>query len=175
MRYVITFRCSGILSSVMREAANQLVPVAEPTMAVVGWREVAHLPLLTPTLVRAKIDTGATTSAIHASGITIAHRADGEAFVSFTLHTTDQSDGQERVSGHPVVAFRFVRSSTGEGEYRPVIRTALVIGQKSFEAEVSLTERDRMGYRMLIGREALRGRFHIDPEGSFLQGKIPKT
>ena len=144
-------------------------PQRAAVLPVVGWRERVLLPELAGSaLVKAKIDTGATTSAIHAERLDLSHGQDGRAFASFELHPTDDKDERVVVERHPVVAFRFVKSSSGHGSYRPVVRTSLSLGSQTFDIDLTLTGRDQMGFRMLIGRAALRGRFHVDPSGSFL-------
>ena len=145
-------------------------------VAVVGWREWALLPALAASsAIKAKIDTGATTSAIHVEKLDLHDAPDGQALASFELDLTKDGDDRVAVEGHPVVAFRFVKSSSGHGSYRPVIRTGLQLGTRVFDIDVTLTGRDQMGFRMLIGRAALRGRFHVDPSGSFLQGEPDLT
>ena len=144
--------------------------------SVVGWRERAFLPELAPgTLIKAKIDTGATTSAIHAEELQINYGLDGQAYATFELYPTKDEKDRVGVERHPIVAFRFVRSSSGHGSYRPVIRTPLSLGSQVFDIDITLAARDQMGFRMLIGRAALRGRFHVDPDGSFLLGKPKRT
>ncbi len=138
---------------------------------VVGWREWALLPALTASSpIKVKIDTGATTSAIHVEELELHDAADGQAFASFELNLTDDPQHHVAIEQHPVIAYRFVKSSSGHGSYRPVIRTELQMGLSVFDIDITLTGRDQMGFKMLIGRAALRGRFHVDPSGSFLQG-----
>lgn len=148
------------------------VPRTAAALPVVGWREWVQLPQLAGSaIVKAKIDTGATTSAIHAEHLDLDHGEDGRAFASFELHPTDDENERVVVERHPVVAFRFVKSSSGHGSYRPVIRTSMSLGSQTFDIDLTLTGRDQMGFRMLLGRAALRGRFHVDPSGSFLRGE----
>ena len=142
-----------------------------PALPVVGWREWTYVPRLLEIPVKAKIDTGATTSTIHAANLVVAHDDSGQAFASFELHPNEKSNEVVRVADHPVIAFRFVRSSSGHGSYRPVIRTLLTVGNRSFSADITLAAREQMGFRMLLGRAALRGRFQVDPSSSFLQGE----
>ena len=140
-------------------------------LPVLGWREWTQIPRLVDVPVKAKIDTGATTSAIHAANLVVAHDDSGQAFASFDLHANEKSNQVVKVADHPVIAFRFVRSSSGHGSYRPVIRTLLTVGNRSFSADITLAAREQMGFRMLLGRAALRGRFQVDPSSSFLQGE----
>jgi len=146
-------------------------PEPKPAPSVVGWREWALLPALTAsTAVKVKIDTGATTSAIHVENLELHDSENGQAFASFDLNLTDSIEEIAVVEQHPVVAYRFVKSSSGHGSYRPVIRTQLQLGETAFDVDITLTGRDQMGFKMLVGRAALRGRFYVDPSGSFLQG-----
>jgi hypothetical protein len=121
--------------------------------------------------VKAKIDTGARTSSLHAFDLTVTTGGDGPV-AEFEIHPIQRSrDHAVRVS-HPVRGFRNVRSSSGHREERPVIRTRISLGAQEFFLDLTLTSRDEMGFRMLLGRAALRRRFWIDPAGSFLQPKL---
>jgi len=134
---------------------------------VVGWREWLELPDLCPTAIKAKVDTGARTSALHAFGLRV-EDVDGTAMVSFGLHPIQRSAaGAVRVS-RPVTEFRKVRSSNGRVENRPVIITPVRLGEALWPVELTLTSRDAMGFRMLLGRAALRGRFLVDPGRSYV-------
>jgi hypothetical protein len=117
--------------------------------------------------VKAKVDTGAKSSSLHAWDITI---DEANAVVRFTLHPLQDDDSLVIAATAPLLEHREVRSSNGEVELRPVIRTrAVVLGQEVF-IDLSLTSRDEMGFRMLLGRSAVRRRFVIDPGKSFLGG-----
>jgi hypothetical protein len=138
----------------------------------IGWREWVALPELGVASVKVKIDTGARSSSLHAWDVTVVEGAGraGLARVRFVLHPR-QRDMDETVEAEAdLVAVRAVRSSNGEVESRPVIRTRVVIGGRRFPIELTLTRRDEMGFRMLLGRRALRRRFVIDPGRSFLCG-----
>lgn len=134
----------------------------------VGWREWIALPELGITRVKAKIDTGARTSALHAEDlreVTI----DGAPGLEFTVRPEQGVDAAPIRCSAPLIDRREVRSSSGEAGLRPVILTSATIGGITFPLELTLTARDRMGFRMLIGRTALRRRFVVDPGRSFLQ------
>jgi hypothetical protein len=139
----------------------------------IGWREWVALPELGVSAVKAKIDTGARSSSLHAWDVTIVEangRGPRRARVRFVLHPR-QRDLAETVEAEvDLVAVRAVRSSNGEVENRPVIRTPVVIDGRRYAIELTLTRRDEMGFRMLLGRRALRRRFVIDPGRSFLCG-----
>jgi hypothetical protein len=139
----------------------------------IGWREWVALPELGVGSVKAKIDTGARSSSLHAWDLTIVdtdRHGRHRPRVRFVLHPR-QGDMDETVEAEAeLVALRAVRSSNGEVETRPVIRTPVVVGRRRFAIELTLTRRDEMGFRMLLGRRALRRRFVIDPGHSFLCG-----
>ncbi len=134
----------------------------------VGWREWVSLPELGGgATVKAKIDTGARTSAIHATRFRRLD-VDGHAWVSFLLHP-DHNDPERTVEAQArLVDKRAVRSSSGAEEERFVIRTPMLLHGVRYDVEVTLTERADMGFRMLVGRRALRRRFLVDPGRSYL-------
>jgi hypothetical protein len=117
--------------------------------------------------VKAKVDTGAKSSSLHAWDIRV---DENSGVVGFNLHPLQDDESDVIVASAPLVEHREVRSSNGDVERRPVIRTcALVLGQP-FEIELSLTSRDDMEFRMLLGRSAVRRRFVVDPGRSFVGG-----
>lgn len=134
---------------------------------VVGWREWAGLPGLGIARVKAKLDTGARTSALHANSIE-PFETGGADWVRF-----DVTGEAVHVPWHeaPVADRRSVRSSNGETELRFVIRTDLALAGRTWPVEVTLTNRERMELPMLIGREALAGRILVDAERSWLWGR----
>lgn len=138
---------------------------------MVGWREWITLPELGGVTVKAKIDTGARTSALHAWKITPVS-IDGVDCVSFELHPL-QHDNQTIVNCvSPLVDHRVVKSSSGHRQHRYVISTLAQLGDYQWHIELSLTRRDEMGFRMLLGRAALSKRFLVDPGRSFLAGRL---
>lgn len=139
----------------------------------VGWREWVYLPELSPWPLKAKIDTGARTSALHAYGLTVTME-DDIAWARFQMHPIQRSSEGASVARCRVIGFRRVRSSTGHSQTRPVIRTPLRIGQHELPIEVTLTPRDQMGFRLLLGRSAIRRRFVVDPGRSFLHA-LPQS
>lgn len=139
----------------------------------VGWREWVRLPELGGPWVKAKIDTGARSSSLHAFELERFER-DGAPWVRFALHPRQRTaKGSVQVEA-PLADERSVKSSSGESDLRPVIRTALRLGGTERPIDLTLTRRDAMGFRMLIGREALRGVFSVEPDRSFVTGKPPK-
>jgi hypothetical protein len=117
--------------------------------------------------VKAKVDTGAKSSSLHAWDIEVDQTTD---IVGFNLHPLQDDESVVISATAPLVEHREVRSSNGEVELRPVIRTsALVLGQQ-LHIDLSLTSRDEMGFRMLLGRSAVRRHFVVDPGRSFVGG-----
>ncbi len=137
---------------------------------VVGWREWLWLPdLLGSEAVKAKVDTGARTSAIHAWDVERSERA-GDTWLAFSLHPR-QHDGEHVVRAEArLVEERPVRSSNGEVEHRPVVETTLALGGERYAIELTLTNRDQMGFRMLLGRTGMAEHLLVDPGASYLLG-----
>jgi len=132
---------------------------------VVGWRERVDLPDLGLRGVKAKVDTGARSSCLHADDIAIFRRR-GVDWVSFTYRSTPESRG--RAIKVELLDMRWVKSSNGQREHRPVVRTHVHLGSQTWACDVTLSARWNMGFPMLLGREALRRRFLINPGRSFL-------
>ncbi|RMH38172.1 MAG: ATP-dependent zinc protease [Deltaproteobacteria bacterium] len=141
---------------------------------VVGWREWIRLPDLGPALVKAKVDTGARTSALHATDVEIVRTRAGEV-VRFTWWPKQRTHRGAARATAPLVGYRAVTSSSGHTERRPVIRTRVDIGGDVWPIELTLTRRDVMGFRMLLGRQALRGHAIVDPARSFVTRKVRAT
>ena len=144
------------------------MPRPKREKAVVGWREWAALPELGVERIKVKIDTGARTSALHAYRIK-PFRRNGTRLARFYLHPVQHRRRPEVLCEAPIVDERVVTSSNGTEEHRYVIRTPLKIGEMEWPIEVTLTNRDEMGFRMLLGRQALRKRLIVDPGTSFRQ------
>jgi len=140
---------------------------------IVGWREWVSLPGLDVSWIKAKIDTGARTSSLHAFDLEEIQRGD-LAVVRFGVHPWQDADEDAVVVECPIHDRRSVRSSSGHTEQRIVVLMGVVLRGRMVMAEVTLTNRDEMGFRMLIGREALRQGFIVDSARSFLGGRAPK-
>lgn len=137
---------------------------------VVGWREWVLLTGLGCDVpVKAKIDTGAATSALHAPQLAVVER-DGDPWAMFTLHPHQRVSRESARVEAPIVDERRVRSSNGVSELRPVIETAIAVGDRRWTVQFTLTRRDTMGFRMLLGRRALRRRALVDPSRSYAAG-----
>lgn len=140
----------------------------------IGWREWLLLPEFTDIPLKAKVDTGARTSALHAFGLHI-DEADGVTIARFELHPHQRSGTDPVTVESPVQSFRKVKSSNGKVERRPVIRTMASVGDLAWPIDITLTRRDAMGFRLLLGRAAIRRRFVVDPGRSFVTGtSVPK-
>ncbi len=139
----------------------------------IGWREWIALPELGVTQIKAKVDTGARSSSLHAWEIEEFSR-DGAAWVRFVLHPLQRSIERTIRAEAKLLEYRPVRSSTGHQSLRPVIVTPIVLLGQVWSIELTLAGRDEMGFRMLLGREAVRNRFLVDPGASYLGGKPKK-
>ena len=137
---------------------------------ILGWREWAVLPELGIAGVKAKVDTGARTSTLHAFDVRITRRGK-QRFARFKVHPVQRDSNFTIEAKAPLVDKRTVRNSGGGEEMRPVIVTTLEMLGQRWPIEITLTRRDVMGFRMLIGREALRGRALVDSGSSYLSGK----
>lgn len=147
-----------------------MITLLSPGLLTIGWREWVALPELGIRSIKAKIDTGAKTSALHAFDIELFTRR-GVDFVSFKIHPLQRNRYYTVVSEARLVGNRRVKSSGGHESDRPVIKTRVCIGPHSIIAELTLAGRDAMGFRMLLGRDAIKHRFLIDANRSFLIGK----
>tara|TARA_R110000787_G_scaffold20281_27_gene60459 strand:+ start:72 stop:488 length:417 start_codon:yes stop_codon:yes gene_type:complete len=132
---------------------------------IIGWREWVALPELGVDRIKAKIDTGARTSAIHAFSI---DRISASR-VRFAMNP-DQRGNREIWVERDIVDERWVTDSGGHREFRPVISSALVLAGQRWNIEITLSARHSMMFRMLLGRTALAERFVVDPGRSFVAG-----
>ena len=139
---------------------------------ILGWREWVSLPSLRIVAIRAKLDTGAKTSALHAWDISV-REVKGEKWIRFRVLPM-QSEGVTPVLCEaPLSDRRWVTSSSGTRELRYIIETTLQIGPKSWPIELSLTNREGLEFPMIIGREAMRNRLIVDPRASYRAGGRP--
>jgi hypothetical protein len=143
--------------------------VAKKQAEVIGWREWVGLPDLGIPAIKAKIDTGARTSALHAYYVTRFER-DGQPWVSFGLHPQQRDSLTCIECEAPIKDIRHVTDSGGHTEERVVIETSLLINGLTMPIEVTLTDRENMRFRMLLGRSALKKGFWVDSSKSFLLG-----
>jgi hypothetical protein len=142
-------------------------------LPLIGWREWIALPELGVRRVKAKVDTGARSSSLHAWEIEEFSR-EGVAWVRFLLHPLQRSIEESVQAEARLLEYRPVRSSTGHQSMRPVIVTPVRLLEQTWSIELTLASRDEMGFRMLLGREAIRGRFLVHPGASYFGGKPKK-
>ena len=139
-------------------------------LSVVGWREWLSLPELGIDKIKAKVDTGARTSALHAFALR-PFKEGGKDRISFDMHPLQHNTTTVLTCTADVIDLRWVSDSGGHREERYVIRTPVVIGGETWPIEITLTERDTMLFRMLLGRSAIRQRFWVNPARSFITTK----
>ena len=136
---------------------------------LIGWREWVALPDLNIKCIKAKADTGARSSALHAVAIR-SIKIDNEEWVEFDLDSEvsrrDATPRRARVIDH-----RTVRDSGGHEETRVTVMTTLRMNRENWPIELTLTDRENMGFRLLLGRTALNGHFYVDPDESYLLGR----
>lgn len=140
----------------------------KPTKQVtIGWREWVSLPDIGVPGIKAKIDTGARSSALHTHDYEIFQRGNRD-YVRFHLHPLTTTEEVELTCEAPVFEFRSVKDSGGHTENRPFVRTMAKLGSQEWLIDLSLTNREGMKFRMLLGRQAIAGRFIVSPESSYL-------
>ena len=143
----------------------------EENKIVIGGEEWFSFPSLGIPAIKARVDSGAKTSSIHAFNIQKFNR-NGESWVSFEVHPLQRNRQVVIRCERPIVDKRSVKSSTGIAETRYVVEVTLKAGNESWDIEVNLANRDSMGYRMLLGREAMAGRVLVDPSLSHCLGEV---
>jgi hypothetical protein len=142
-------------------------------LPVIGWREWLTLPEIGIGRIKAKIDSGARSSSIHAFDMNIEDH-EGEEYVRFKIYPVQRRTTKVVETFVPVHEFRQVRSSNGQTDVRPVIITSIRLMRQEWPIELTLTDRSDMGFRMLLGREAFRSRFLLDAGNSYYGGKLKK-
>ncbi|MCB1232631.1 MAG: ATP-dependent zinc protease [Verrucomicrobiae bacterium] len=142
-----------------------------PELPVIGWREWLSFPELGIPGVKAKIDTGARSSALHTHDYEVYATESGESRVRFHLHPLRDREDVELACDAPITGQREVKDSGGHVEMRPFITVLARLGEIEWPIDLSLTNREGMRFRMLLGRTALKRRFVIDTGRSYLRGK----
>lgn len=146
----------------------------QDTKLTIGWKEWLTLPDLGIPAIKAKVDTGAKTSALHAFKVG-PFQENGIDKVRFLIHPLQKRTDVIQTCVAPIVDQRMVSDSGGHKEMRYVISTTIVLGTLRIQAEMTLTDRDSMQFRMLLGRGAMAGLFFVNPSASYLTGKKPQT
>ncbi len=146
------------------------MPQEWDTLPVIGWREWVHLPKLGIPRIKAKIDTGARSSSLHAHDVELFRRGKKQ-WVRFQVLPIQRQRNPKILAEAEVLEMRSVKSSGGHVTLRPTILTKVEVLDRSWEIELTLASRDEMGFRMLLGRQAIRGHLLVDPGRSYYSGK----
>ncbi|MBU1138420.1 MAG: ATP-dependent zinc protease [Proteobacteria bacterium] len=148
--------------------------VGKSDKKMLGWREWLSLPDIGIPAIKAKVDTGAKTSALHAFAVEPFEEG-GIAKVRFKIHPLQKKTGVVLTCEAPIADQRVVSDSGGHKELRYIIFTTIVLGGITTHAELTLTDRDSMLFRMLLGRSAMAGTYIVDPAASYLAGRKSPT
>ena len=149
-------------------------PLPKKNKIRIGWEEWCSFPELGLPAIKAKIDTGARTSSLHAFDIEQFEK-NGQSFVRFKINPLQRNTTLTKTCVGLLVDQRQVKSSIGAKERRVVIRTLIQVGKKKWEIDLTLTNRHLMRFRMLLGRRAIRKGFVVYPGKSMLRGKLDQS
>ena len=150
-----------------------MAPKIKSTPRTIGWREWVAIPALGLPAIKAKVDTGARTSALHAHFVEPFTRG-GRDFVRFGIHPLQRRVDVAIICEAPAAGQRWVADSGGHRELRYVIEVPVCLDDVEWPVEITLTSRDTMLFRMLLGRTGIEGRMVVDPAKSYLLGKLSK-
>lgn len=141
---------------------------------MIGWREWIALPEFGVARIKVKVDTGARSSSLHAFDTKTFER-DGTEWIEFSIHPNQRDDRTSLRVEAQLHDRRKVRPSTGKAKVRPVVLVPVTLGTATWPVEITLVRRDMMGFRMLLGRQAVRGHYLVDPGRSYLAGEPKAT
>jgi len=150
--------------------SQTLIKKPRRKLKTIGWREWVSLPELKINKIKAKIDTGARTSALHAFALH-PFKENNKDKIRFDIHPLQSNVNVVITCVADIIDKRMVSDSGGHREERFVIQTLMLLGGKNIPIEITLTERDSMLFRMLLGRSAIRKRFLVNPARSFLRSQ----
>jgi len=159
-----------VASRANKEVKKLVRRIARLHKPVIGQAEWVGLPELGITKIKTRIDTGARTSALHAFEIEKFHKSRWP-YLRFKVYMGDTKRSKVASCEARLMDERLVRNTSGQAEQRYVIRTRMVIGSQDFACDLTLADRKQMKFNMLLGRRAMHGRFLVDPDHVFLQGK----
>jgi ribosomal protein S6--L-glutamate ligase len=144
----------------------------EQSHFVIGWKEWASLDDIGIFAIKVKVDTGAKTSSLHAYDIKYFTK-DGKKYINFNVHPIQRNKKILVPCTAELIACKKVKSSSGHKEKRPIIKVPIKIGDNIWDIEINLTNRDNMGYRMLLGRQAMvQKNIIIDPSMEYVHKKM---
>ena len=143
---------------------------ASSNLPIIGWREWLALPELGIKKIKAKVDTGARSSSLHAYDLQLFEK-NSEMYVRFKVHPVQRNSKEVVETEAKILEYRSVRSSSGKAELRPVILSSVELLGQIWSVDLTLTNRDAMGFRMLLGREAIRRKFLVDTGNSYYGGR----
>ena len=144
-----------------------------PELPIIGWREWVALPEFNIKQIKAKVDSGARSSSLHAFDVE-EFKKNKERWVRFKVHPEQRKSTKVVSAEARVIDYRAVRSSSGQSQQRPVVEATVSLLGETWEIELTLANRDQMGFRMLLGREAFRRRFLVDGGNSYYGGRPKK-
>ena len=150
--------------------SQEIIKKKKKKLHSIGWREWVSLPELGLQMIKAKVDTGARTSALHAFSLETFKEGNKDK-IRFDIHPLQNNTTVVTTCVADVIDLRWVSDSGGHREERYVISTPLKIGERVYPIEITLTERDTMLFRMLLGRSAIRRQFLVNPARSFITTK----